>query len=338
MRFLFVYPNEQLNHTPQMGILTLGSLLMEHGIDVSVCDLTFTPPAQWYRDVDSHIARFKPDILGISVRTMKYTLARDLLREIRKNHPRVLLVAGGPQATYCPEDVAPEVDYGVIGDGEGACLDLCRLVSEGRRQEIQSLGNVYFMHNGVLVKNKPRPLFNLADTPLMRYALFDERHYRNHNFLHVVPGSQICGVFEASRGCPYQCTYCSSPTLMAMNRENGKWRREKPGAQIRREIDHFKAHFGRLDMIYFVDEVMMTSDARTRELRTHLEDMAIPFIFSERPELITQDRAHDIKAAGAYSCCIGIESGNESYRQTLLQRKMTDEKLKTGFRLMRESG
>ncbi|HAT51204.1 MAG: B12-binding domain-containing radical SAM protein [Nitrospirae bacterium] len=338
MRFLFVYPNEQLNHTPQMGILILGSLLETHGVDVSVCDLTFVAPDQWYPYVDKTMARFKPDVVGVSVRTMKFTLACHLLREIRKHHPEVTLVAGGPQATYSPEDVAPEVDFGIMGDGEGVCLDLCRLIAEGRRREISELPNIFFHRDGALIKNKPRPLYNLADIPLMNYALFDERHYRDHNFLHVVPGSKICGVFEGSRGCPYQCTYCSSPTLMALNKDGGKWRREKPASQIRREIDHFRSYFGHVDMLYFVDEVMMTSDARTKELRENLEDLAVPFIFSERPELITADRARDMKAAGAYSCCIGIESGNEPYRQKLLQRKMTDEKLKNGFRLMRESG
>ena len=338
MRFLFVYPNEQMNHTPQMGILTLGSLLMKHGVEVSVCDLTFVELNRWFDHVDNCIRTFKPDILGISLRTMKFPLSRQLLKEVRKNHPKLPLIAGGPQATYSPEEVAEDVDFGVWGDGEGPCLDIVRLISAGRMADIRDLPNIFFNHDGELVKNRPRPLFDLADSPLPNYELFDERHYSQHNFLEIVPNSRICGVIEGSRGCPYQCTYCSSPTLMAMNKDNGKWRREKPATQIQSEIDHLHSHFGQVDMLYFVDEVMMTSDARTQELRNHLGKAAIPFIFSDRPEIITLQRTQDMKAAGAYSCCIGIESGNEEYRQKLLQRKMTDKRLKQSFQLMREQG
>ena len=337
MQVMFVYPNAVRTRTPQLGLLALGSHLIEHGVDVSMCDLTFSHTDRFVEDTLREIARKKPDVIGFSLRTLEFNHAVETMREIRRQHPQTLLIAGGPHPTYVPEEVAPHVDYGVIGDGEEACLDVCRLVAEGRRDLIADLPNLFFRRGGELVRNPVRPLFDLANAAIPRFELFDERHYTEHCFLRIVPGSRVCGVFEGSRGCPYTCTYCSNTSLMEINRDGGKWRREKSGAQLRREIDHFRSRYD-MDMIYFVDEVIMTSDARTLEMKESLHTLNTPFVFMERPELIREERVKNLKAAGAYSCSIGIESGNEAFRKKILKRNMPDEKIKKSYELMHRHG
>lgn len=337
MKVLLVYPNVIGTLTPQMGILTLGSYLLKHGVDVSICDLSFVEADQYADHLESQIAREKPDILAFSCRTTEFNVTSVLAVMVRKRYPDLLIIAGGPHATFQTAELAPYVDYCVVGDGEEALLDIVKLVSRGRHKKIGSLNNIAYQKEEELIQNPMRPLFQLENSPMPVYELFDERHYKNANFLHLIPGAKVCGAFEGSRGCPYKCTYCSSPTLMEMSKGAGKWRREKPAKQIRAEIDHFKSLYG-LDMIYFVDEVMMTSDARTKALREHMEDLKTPFIFMERPELIKENRVIDMKAAGAYSCSIGIESGNEEFRQKLLKRKIRDTRIIESYDLMREHG
>jgi anaerobic magnesium-protoporphyrin IX monomethyl ester cyclase len=337
MHFMLVYPNTSKTRHPQSGLLTLGSYLIEQGVDSSICDLTFTEEERYSQETLGYIQKHKPDIIGVSLRTLEFDQSRKMLQEIRRQHPDILLVAGGPHPTYAPKEVASYVDYGVIGDGEEACLDMARLVAEGRRELIADLPNLFSLQNGELVSNPARPLFNLANSPMPRFELFDERHYTDHCFLRLVPDAKVCGVFEGSRGCPYTCTYCSNSSLMEMSRDAGKWRREKKPQQLRGEIDHFKSLYG-LDMIYFVDEVIMTSDGRTQELKENLHSLKTPFVFMERPELIRESRVRDMKEAGAYSCSIGIESGGEEFRKSLLKRNMPDKKIKESYELMHKVG
>ncbi|MBF0284765.1 MAG: B12-binding domain-containing radical SAM protein [Magnetococcales bacterium] len=337
MRVLFLYPNVQGPRTPQLGVLTLASHLLEAGGEAAVCDLTFVPAERALDHLLGDVERFKPDVLAVSCRTMEFSHVRRLLPEVRKVHPHLLLTAGGPHPTHAPEAVARLVDFVVLGDGEGAMLDIARAVADGRRGDLEQTPNLAFWRGEEFVRHPLRPLFDLEESPRPHYELFDERHYRQHCFLSLVPGAKVCGVFEASRGCPYQCTYCSSPALMALNRGGGRWRREKSGAKLKGEIDHFRSLYG-LDMIYFVDEVMMTSDRRVEELRQTLEPERVPFVFMERPELIQPQRAAAMKAAGAYSCSIGIESGDEAFRAQLLGRKMPDSRIRDGYRVMQALG
>ncbi|MBF0260659.1 MAG: B12-binding domain-containing radical SAM protein [Magnetococcales bacterium] len=337
MRVLFVYPNVTRPRTPQMGLLALGSYLIHHGVEVAICDLTFVEATRFLDYILADIARHKPDLLGFSIRTMEFPVVRELLKEIRNRHPDLLIIAGGHHATLVPNDLVGLVDFGVAGDGEEVCLEIVQALADGRRAHLHEIQSLFYLRDETLIRNPLRAMFDLANAPLPRFELFDERHYREHSFLRLVPGASVCGVFEGSRGCPYQCTYCSNAALMDLNKQGGRWRREKDVGQLRREIDHFRARYG-LDMIYFVDEVIMTSDARTLALKEGLEDLRTPFIFMERPELIRETRVAHIKAAGAYSCSIGIESGDETFRQQLLKRRMSDDKIKKSFDLMHQHG
>lgn len=336
MTFLFVYPNEYRAQTPQMGIVQLGSLLLDNGYDAKVADLTFSAPERYSDELMATIERVRPEVIGFSMRTQELPLVSRLTDEIRKRF-KIPLIVGGPAATFEPASVAPYFDYGVIGDGEGATLDIARAIADGRPDRIREFDNVFFLDNGHLHKNKLRPLYDLEQSPMPRFELFDERHYTQHYLLNIVPGAKVGATFEGSRGCPYQCTYCSNSALMVINKEGGKWRREKSGARLRREIDLFRSKYD-LDMMYFVDEVIMTTDDRTAELREHLADLKTPFIFMERPELIREKRVKDMAAAGAYSVSIGVESGDQEFRTELLKRRMDDEKIVAAYRLMQQNG
>ena len=337
MKVLLVYPNISGTLTPQIGILALGTYLLEKGVDASVCDLSFTDAKNYSDYLHKNIVKYKPDLVAFSCRTMEFSLTRELAMQTRKLNPGLMIVVGGPHATFEPNEIAAFADFGVMGDGEEALLDIVTYLDKGKKDKIKSIENVFYQKDDNVIVNPMRPLFQLNNSPMPRFELFDERHYTTHSFLGLVPGASVCGVFEGSRGCPYKCTYCSSPTLMEMSKGNGKWRREKPVPQIRAEIDKFKSIYG-LEMIYFVDEVMMTSDQRTTDFRNGLQDLNIPFVFMYRPELIKENRVRDMKAAGAYSCSIGIESGNEGFREQLLKRRMKDKRIIESYQVMKEIG
>lgn len=337
MKVMFVYPNVSRAHTPQMGILSLGSYLLSKGMEVMVCDMTFVSPDRYSGYLLANIRENKPDIVGFSCRTMEFPLVKELIKEVRKARKNIVVLAGGPHVTFSPLELAPYVDYAVMGEGELAVAEIAENLANGNGKAIEEIENVCYFRNGRFVKNPLQPLLNLSTLPMPRYDLFDDRHYYSHSFLSTVPGAKVCGVFEGSRGCPFRCTYCSNDVLMRLYSGKGKWRREKPAVQLREEMDSFKSKYG-MGMMYFIDEVMMTSDERTNELEEHLQDMKIPFVFMERPEFIREGRIKNMKHAGAFSCSIGIETANEEYRERVLKRTLRDDTTRLAFDLMRKNG
>jgi magnesium-protoporphyrin IX monomethyl ester (oxidative) cyclase len=337
MKFSFVYPNSTKTLTPQMGILALASFLLERNVDVSVCDMSFVNDGLYLKLLDEHLAREKPDVLAISCRLMEYSVVQSLLRELKKRSQRPLLLVGGPHATTRPESFTSLVDFGVRGEGEEACLEIAQAVDAGRPADIADLPNVFHFKDGKPVLNPLRPLFDLSRAPFPRYEIFDERHYRDHYVLRAIPERRVCGTVEGSRGCPFRCTYCSNATLMDMAQGKGRWRREKPASMLREEIKRLKTLYD-IDLLYFVDEVIMTSDQRTADLREHLHDLNVPFTFMERPELVRENRVRDMKSAGATWCSLGVESGNHEFRKALLKRTMPDESIRQAFQMMHKYG
>ncbi len=61
---MLVYPNVSRAHTLQLGILSLGSYLLNKGIDVKVCGMTFIPSDRYLNHLLANIQEKKPDIVG----------------------------------------------------------------------------------------------------------------------------------------------------------------------------------------------------------------------------------------------------------------------------------
>ncbi len=338
MKVLLVYPNVVQTMSPQMGLLSLGSLLREKGIDVRLCDLSFVPIRRYRDHLVSEIERWRPDIVGVSCRTLESHAAKALCAEVKQKFPNTLLICGGPHMTLKPEDLLPVVDFGVIGEGEETLYDIAVACADGRRSSIAEIFNIAFLYNSRVERRPLRPLIiDLGTLPIPHWSLLDERHYTDHECLPMKPGARVCGTFEGSRGCPYQCTYCGNAALMKPYKGLGAWRREKSLPRLRKEILSFRTAYG-LDLAFYSDEVIMTSDARTAEYRRHLSDLDLPFIFMDRPELATETRVADMKAAGAFFCALGIESANEEYRRRFLGRQMKDKTLFDAYATMKAHG
>ena len=209
-RVLLVHPPSNAEWravVPHTGQAYIAETLFQEGIEYDVLDMNL---GYTTADLLKRIGDFRPDLLGMSLLSMEYRKFYQILSEVKSRYPDVKLVVGGAHVTILKEQVlrdCPAVDYGVVYEGEGALVDLCRGLPP---EEIKGL---LFRADGDILYagNRPR-IENLDDLPWPRYHHFELDRYISTMTIYT------------SRGCPHQCIFCPnriiSPVFRARSGRN----------------------------------------------------------------------------------------------------------------------
>jgi B12-binding domain/radical SAM domain protein of rhizo-twelve system len=183
------------------------------------------------------------------------------------------------------------VDAVVLGECEETLVRLAELPRD-RWNEIAGL--CYAGHNGIVVQGGPQAA-DMANLPALSWpAETLARHRHHHHRFDTAP----CGPgaeLEASRGCPYHCTFCA--------KENYRDRyRRRPLATITAELDGLIA--GGATYVYFIDEIFLP----WRQLLEALAERPVRFGVQTRIDLWNHEMLDLLGASG----CVSIEAGVES--------------------------
>jgi radical SAM superfamily enzyme YgiQ (UPF0313 family) len=346
-----------------LGICYLSSYLKRDGHQVQVFDTTFikcgniqndeelralslqvrNPDFKKYnlleRDVDvvaeleSQIQSFQPDIIAMGVTDPNYNFGLELLEKIRTKYKDIMVIAGGSSATFSPEEVIRQdcVDIVCIGEGEEAMAELCNAVQNGH--DIKNIKNLWVKENGEIYKNEVRPLLDANEILFPDWDIFDERH-----LLRPLGGKMYrMGIFGMTRGCPFQCTYCSNFSLSRIYKNKGPLYRIKKPDVIVNEIALYKRKYD-LNFVFFIDDLfpLHKLEIMDKFCRLYKQEVALPFSVSLRPEFTTEESFAKVVDAGCRNICVGLESGNPSIRKDVLGRVYKDESVVHTFALARK--
>jgi len=222
MRVLLLSMPDSFEHTPALtmrmpnGALAslAGNLGPAH--HAAVADLILVQRAV-VPTVERLMREHDPDVVGLSVMTFQRRTALRLIRLIRAIKPTVTVVAGGYDPSLAPEAYAgPDsgVDYIVRGEGEITLRALLDALSRGPGSDVVGrIAGLSYRAPGAagFVSNPARPVGALDDGAL---ALPDRgaRVLSGYTFL----GRPI-DVVETSRGCTYDCSFCSIIEMRGRN-------------------------------------------------------------------------------------------------------------------------
>lgn len=286
------------------------------------------------KDFREKVEEFKPDFMIYSVVEDTFLQTLSMLRAIEDlNIPHLV---GGVFATMVPARciAAPEVRLIGPGEGEDTVVEVAKAVREGK--SLDGIPGTWFKtETGEIHKHPQRPLVDI-NRYRPDFSLFDPSR-----FMRPIGGRIFRQVpVETYRGCPYSCTYCNSPSQRAFSDENelGSFLRRKSMPVLREEL---KAYMAELNpgMFYFVDDSFL---ARPRDEIFAFCDMysefGLPFHFNNRAEQNDAEVLARLKEVGCYRISLGLEAGNEQYRQKILRRKITNAELIRRFRILAESG
>ena len=282
---------------PSLGLLTLGAYLRQHGTHTDMVDLTF------HRDsapVSSEIRRFAPHVVGVHTKTL--TLRRSLEVARRARTANAFSVAGGPDAATRPEVYLDGgFDAVVTGEGEATLEELAHVVAEGGSP--LGLAGVWMRSNGSITRGRPRPfLRNLDDLPLPAWDLVDMEGYLRR--WEDRTGERRTAVLT-SRGCPFDCSWCSKPTF-------GRSFRQQSPHRVLAELRALREQY-RVDYVRFCDDVFGIHRGWLEQLLDGMEDekLGLRFECLARVDLLKPDLLERMRRAGLARVYVGVESGSQ---------------------------
>lgn len=210
---------------------------------------------------------------------------------LRRAAPRAAAVAIGPHGSATPEAALAKLrcDAVVMGEAEPA---LSRLADEPW-ERIAGLAwrtAVGLRRTAGLNQQDMRAL---AALDYRGYPL-ERRHHRHHVFHGAGRGAEV----EASRGCPWACTFCNK--TLFRNRF-----RPRPVEDVLTEIERLAA--AGFDYVYFIDEIFGCG-RETPALLEALERLPVSFGAQTRLDLWDEDSLERLGRAGCVSLECGIEA------------------------------
>lgn len=322
-----------------MGIASLSATLKRAGHEVNLFDFSFIDNDQINRAFAAKLSAFHPDLIAISCRSLEFRYVIELLRSLEGRYKKVPIVIGGVHATVVPDEVLAisQVDAIVRGEGEYPLLELVTNLEKG--EHIGGIPNVWTKKKGQVIKNDVRPLLDDLDVlPFPDFDLFDDRHFVQGISIQSRLVDKRVGAVEASRGCPYSCSYCVNAFLQGLTRGKSKYHREKSVRRAVDEIAYYVERF-RLEYIYFIDETFLFQPHRLREFAgVYKQRVGLPFSFMTHPQTVTEEKIQIIAEAGADMALVGIECGDEGFRRSVLHRPVTDLDIRQAFRIIKKYG
>src|SRR5246127_3970881 len=182
--------------------------------------------------VERLVAEHEPDVLGLSVMTFQRKTAKSIIDLVRTRCPRARVVVGGYDPSLAPEAYTEDpdggVDFIVRGEGEITFRELLRAL-EAQRGYDHIAGLSYRCVDGFR-HNRARGVSGLEDGEI-RPPRRDVRVLGGYTLL----GRQV-DVIETSRGCTFDCSFCSIIEMRGRNFHTYSF--ERVIADIRDARDH----------------------------------------------------------------------------------------------------
>jgi len=269
----------------RLGLPLLGALLRERGHDVRIFAESLSS-VDWDRVLSS-------DLVGIS--TITSTSIKAYRYASRARDAGIPVVMGGPHVTFEADEALEFSDYVVRGEGEETLLELLQVL-EGRTSAADVRGLSYHAADGFHRHNPARPLRpSLNDLPMPDLTLIDR-----HEDIQPTP-------FITSRGCPFDCEFCSVILMF------GRRVRTISADLVLAGIRHHQPK-----SIFFYDDNFILSKRGTKALLARMirEDLAVPFSAQIRVDSVCKDGRvdhellHLLREAGCAFVYLGLESAN----------------------------
>src|SRR4030066_338693 len=240
------------------------------------------------------------DLVAITAITPLAPRGYEIADEFRRRGRKVVI--GGIHASWLPEEAKAHSNSVAIGEADEVWAEMLEDVEKGTMKPFY--------------RQKERT--DLGHLPNPRRELFPPKGYLFHNLI------------QTTRGCPYDCEFCSVTAL------HGRSYRMRPVSQVEKEIqslERSKAY------IFFVDDNLVGNLSHAKELLTMLSQYRLRWV-SQGPIHIAEDDAlvELMARAGCHGLFIGFESLREENLTLVGKRRSRVEAYERGIQRLHDAG
>lgn len=261
---------------------------------------------------------------------------RELIVEIRKNFPDAVIVVGGEHVTSLPEYVlkdCPAIDFAICGEGDLTFLNLVHNIHHDEpTNEIP--GCSYIDDAGNFVSNELSPRIGPIDElPRPAWHLYPVKNYFSDHWTMGVSKGRNMPIL-ATRGCPYQCTFCSNP---------GMWTTRYKMRSVIDVVDEIEFLINEYDAnsIDFFDLTAIVKKKWTLDFCAEIKKRGLKFIWQlpsgTRSEALDEETLTAIYEAGCEYLVYAPESGS---KETLvaIKKKVNLDSITESIRIAVKAG
>jgi radical SAM superfamily enzyme YgiQ (UPF0313 family) len=259
------------------------------------------------------VRRIGPEtrVLGVSLMfSQGWVEARALIRAIKQAYPDLVVVLGGEHPSAMPEYVlrdCPEADYVVTGEGEIALLELVwRHLGELDVDCIPGLARID--EDGAFVHQQTgRRIVDFANLPRPAWHLCEIESFFEGSWFHGIPYGRNMLIL-ATRGCPYQCTFCSNPSMWTTRYMM------RPPADVVDEIEWLVSTYG-ANSLDFEDLTAIVKKEWTLEFCNEIKSRKLDIVWQlpsgTRSEALDSETLQALYDTGCRLLVYAPESGSE---------------------------
>jgi len=283
---------------PPIGLCYLKASLTKAGFkDTKVLDASNYSIKRIKREIEI----YRPDIIGVTCFTEARHNALDVTRVAKELGATTIL--GGVHPTFMYKQILDNyksVDIVVVGEGEETIVELAKSLVRGKWESIGGL--VLRYKDQIIVGSERERIEDLDSIPYPDYSDLDLKRYDEFPIL-------------TSRGCPFQCVFCSARACW------GNWR-HRSVPNVVKELGYSVSRYGRKSFI-ITDDIFSASSKRVEELCQALVDskLGIKWKIQTRVDSVTLPLLGLMKEAGCTGIVFGVESGSPTILKNLNKKE-----------------
>jgi radical SAM superfamily enzyme YgiQ (UPF0313 family) len=278
-----------------LGAWYLKAACDEENIDVDVMQCTINDSME---HVLANIYRRRPEILAFSCYIWNMVEVLRLCENIKKLLPGLIILLGGPEVSFDSGEVMEKstfIDYIIKGEGEETFPALLNAIEKGLPAD--NISSICSKAGDSISDTGTFGIVSDLDSIPTPYT---------HDMLSNNAGKII--YFEASRGCPFNCSYCLSSTFDGV--------RYFSMERVKRDLETIVSSGAK--QIKFVDRTFNANRKRAKEILKYIKEAFghmknINFHFEVAADLFDDEMLKIVKKlpTGLIQFEVGVQTTNE---------------------------
>ncbi len=321
----------QGHYVMPLGILYVSSYMKRH-MDTIVHTLNLNHVSgDEYTILHDFIASHDISIIGFGGLSGEYVDMARMATYARKISQDIVIVLGGGIMTADPEatmQAIPEVDYGIIGEGEQTWVELVAMLSsDGDKNSVNGL--IYRTDNGLFTTGRRKEIVDLDSLPFPDYEGFCYGEYLKNNPDMSDEGKKYSQVsVVGGRSCKYNCTFCFHPS--------GSIYRQRSLDSIFSEIDYLVAHYD-ISYIALREELFATDNKRVAEFCQRIEKYNFDWSIQLRIDCINEELVNLLHGTRCRYVFVGVESASDKVLKSM-HKGITRKQIEAALDMLAKAG